>query len=378
MFVSVSANGQWVQSYYDSLDYFYSINGMENYIYAGSYGVHGILKTTNNGNNWNIIPSGIYSVMAIGLKDFNVFVASQNGLYYTSNNGLNWLYMLNRNVLCISIQEDVIAIGTKYNGIGISTNNGTNWSFMNLNQLYTNSVLLYNSNYIAGTDSGIAVSTNNGVNWIKPLHVMYGINTIMESGNIIYAGGLGVFKSTNNGLNWELAGLENKEVYVLAKSGTLLMAGTYGNGFFISTDNGNTWIEKNQGLPFGGKITVYSIYSTPDVVFLGSNYYIYKRSIYEIIGIENVYLPVLFYLRQNYPNPFNPVTTIEFSVWKNTDVKISVYDVTGKEVAVLVNGYFINGVYLRDWDASAYPSGVYFYRMVADGFSETRKMVLIR
>jgi len=59
-------------------------------------------------------------------------------------------------------------------------------------------------------------------------------------------------------------------------------------------------------------------------------------------------------------------------------VKITVFDVTGKEVAVLVNETLQAGTYQTDWDASAYSSGVYFYRMVTDGFSETRKMMLVR
>ncbi len=90
---------------------------------------------------------------------------------------------------------------------------------------------------------------------------------------------------------------------------------------------------------------------------------------------ENV--PVNYELKQNYPNPFNPVTKINFSVPKSAFVKISVYDVLGRQVSVLVNKQLTSGVYSTEWNASSFPSGVYFYTLNADGVNITSgKMVL--
>ncbi|MCX6159771.1 MAG: SBBP repeat-containing protein [Ignavibacteriae bacterium] len=98
------------------------------------------------------------------------------------------------------------------------------------------------------------------------------------------------------------------------------------------------------------------------------------------VGIENISseIPGSYSLSQNYPNPFNPVTNIRFSVAKPGDVKISVYDMTGREAAVLVNENLNAGTYSVDWNAGGYTSGVYFYRMQAGNYSETKRMILIK
>jgi endoglucanase len=83
-------------------------------------------------------------------------------------------------------------------------------------------------------------------------------------------------------------------------------------------------------------------------------------------------------LHQNYPNPFNPGTWIEFEVPKSTMVRLSVCDVLGRGVAVLVDAMKDAGVHTVWFDASALPSGVYFYRMQAGSYVETRKLCVVR
>ncbi|HWA07767.1 MAG TPA: T9SS type A sorting domain-containing protein, partial [Ignavibacteria bacterium] len=88
-----------------------------------------------------------------------------------------------------------------------------------------------------------------------------------------------------------------------------------------------------------------------------------------------------FRLHQNYPNPFNPVTKIMFDVPVQTsrrDVSLAVYDILGNEIAVLVNSKLTPGTYEYTWDATNFPSGVYFYRLTADDFSAVNKMVLLK
>ena len=83
-------------------------------------------------------------------------------------------------------------------------------------------------------------------------------------------------------------------------------------------------------------------------------------------------------LSQNYPNPFNPVTNIKFSVAKTGLVKLSVFDITGKEVAMLVNEELNAGTYNYDFNALHLSNGIYFYRLETNNFTETKKMVLIK
>jgi endo-1,4-beta-xylanase len=98
-----------------------------------------------------------------------------------------------------------------------------------------------------------------------------------------------------------------------------------------------------------------------------------------VSGVEsNRGVPAQFGLSQNYPNPFNPTTIFEFQVASPEFVSLKVLDVLGREVATLVNGNRQPGTYTVRWDATAYPSGVYFYRLQAGSVVETKKMVLAK
>jgi len=96
------------------------------------------------------------------------------------------------------------------------------------------------------------------------------------------------------------------------------------------------------------------------------------------VGIEENTVPVKFELSQNYPNPFNPVSNIKYSVSKSTLVKISVYDVLGREVMELVNRYQPAGSYTAVINASGLSSGVYFYRMEAGEFTDVKRFVVLK
>ncbi len=89
-------------------------------------------------------------------------------------------------------------------------------------------------------------------------------------------------------------------------------------------------------------------------------------------------IPTEYRLYSNFPNPFNPSTNIKFDIPKSSFVRISVFDVMGKEVTTLVNEQLQPGTYETDWNASAFSSGVYFYRLNAGNFSETKRMLLIK
>ena len=93
---------------------------------------------------------------------------------------------------------------------------------------------------------------------------------------------------------------------------------------------------------------------------------------------EDIQLPGDFYLSQNYPNPFNPSTNIKYAISSGQNVNLVVYDILGNEVAVLVNKEMPAGEYEVHFNADNLPSGIYFYRITAGSFFNTRKMLLIK
>jgi hypothetical protein len=98
------------------------------------------------------------------------------------------------------------------------------------------------------------------------------------------------------------------------------------------------------------------------------------------IGVTNIstIVPAKYELMQNYPNPFNPTSTIKFAISKFSDVKIVVYDAMGREVQTLVNQKLQPGTYETSIDGSQLSSGVYFYKLITEKYSETKKMVLLK
>lgn len=89
-------------------------------------------------------------------------------------------------------------------------------------------------------------------------------------------------------------------------------------------------------------------------------------------------IPDKYVLSQNYPNPFNPETKISFSIPKSGNVSLKVYDILGNLVYTLVNGYLNSGSFSYEFSGTDIASGIYYYRLTADNFSETRKMILIK
>jgi Secretion system C-terminal sorting domain len=89
-------------------------------------------------------------------------------------------------------------------------------------------------------------------------------------------------------------------------------------------------------------------------------------------------IPSAFKLNQNFPNPFNPSTNIKFELPKNSIVKLTVFDILGKELTTLVNERLNAGAYSVDWDGTKYPSGVYFCRIETEGFTDTKRMLMIK
>ena len=89
-------------------------------------------------------------------------------------------------------------------------------------------------------------------------------------------------------------------------------------------------------------------------------------------------VPQKFSLMQNYPNPFNPTTKIQYQITKNSHVEIKSFDATGHQIAQLVNEQQTPGTYEAEFDGSGYASGVYFYKITTESFTETKRMVMVK
>ncbi|MRR08457.1 MAG: T9SS type A sorting domain-containing protein, partial [Deltaproteobacteria bacterium] len=276
--------------------------------------------------------------------------------------------------------------GLHGDGVFLSTNNGGSWTALNsgLTNRSVRSLAVSGTDLYAGTGGGGFLSPHNGTSLTA---VNYGFTSadvfaLAVSGTNLFAGTYsgGVFLSTNNGTSWTEvdSSLTYPHVASLAVSGTNLFAGTYGGGVFLSTNDGTSWTAVNSGLP---RPYVYALAVSGTSLFAGTvGGGVYRRPLSEMITSAPALSerPNMFLLSQNYPNPFNPSTNIKYELPKSSDVKLSVYDMLGREVSVLVNERSEAGFHEVMFDASGLSSGVYLYRLTAGGFVQSRKLLLLR
>ena len=170
--------------------------------------------------------------------------------------------------------------------------------------------------------------------------------------------------------------INNQDLLTFSILDTNLITTSY---YIFDPDSSNThyWASlcfDNYGSVYAAGIYNYNI-STFNYF---SNFFISKLS--QTLGITNISngIPDKFSLSQNYPNPFNPSTNIKYQIAKNSFVTLKVFDILGKEIATLVNEKQNSGTYESTFDARGLTSGVYFYRLTAGDFSETKKMLMIK
>jgi len=209
--------------------------------------------------------------------------------------------------------------------------------------------------------------------------------------------------STDGGASWNIdlsLGLSNQPVdFTSCNSDTL----TAGNGYFIAAyvdlngDSvnvrrgvigamGNIWHKRNSNQSTGTLAPECAIYRSGTekysaLVYAGNgptNVYYNMESLISGIQPTGNSIPEKYALSQNYPNPFNPVTNIEFAIPKSSMVKLVIYDIGGRIVETIVNRELSAGTYKADWNASGYSSGVYFYKLESSGFTDTKKMMIIK
>jgi photosystem II stability/assembly factor-like uncharacterized protein len=398
---STPLNAQWVRTNGPS-GHVYSFAASDTNLFAGN-GNGNVFRSTDNGTSWTVVYTGATFTRtdALTISDTNLFAANDVGVLRSTNNGTSWTVAGLTNVgpqaLAISPNGTGgtnLFAGTYVSGVFLSTNNGTSWTAVNSgltgSQLYITALFVSDTNLFAGTWGGSAFrSTNNGTTWVAASNGLtsnhvhaFTVSPNWAGSTNLFAGtyfGSGVYLSTDNGGNWAEAGtgLTNSNVRALARFDTNLFAGTDGGGVFLSTNNGLSWTAINEGLTNN---VVNALFVNGTNLFAGTGNGIWWRSLSDITGIEDQIneIPSQFILEQNYPNPFNPTTTISFSIPTSEFVTLKVFDMLGKEVATLVNEEKAAGSFEIEFNAANLSSGIYFYNLQAGGFTQTKKLILMK
>ena len=328
-------------------------------LFAGT--VDSIFVSTDMGRTWSAATGDFprpYSIVALSASNSNVFTAldvqKYNGgayLYSSTDNGSSWAKTLT--VLYFPVSALTVcgtrvfagyAGGSGTGGVYVSTDWGKSWRAGALGDAIANTFAVVDTNLFTGTYSGVYLSTDNGTSWKTPSSGLTGLDVqaLAVSDPYLFAGTAdsGVFVSTNMGVGWTPvnSGLTHKKVRALATFAGCLFAGTYGGG-------------------------------------------VWRRPLSEMCTSADpaaTELPSRVSLFQNYPNPFNPSTTIKYELPQKSHVTLTIYNTLGQLVAVLANGEQEAGYHEVKFDGSGLSSGVYFYRMQARSFVQTRKLVLTK
>ncbi len=355
----------------------------------------GIFFSTNSGGLW--IPSVGFSantqIMTLvisagppGVEPLNLFAGCREGVFESTDNGMNWLQVGMKDTAVWALSSSPGAVGTTTlfagmagGGVFRSTNNGILWT-----------------------------EVNNGLANPYIQTLVSRVDTPLTDAHYLFAGTYagGVFRSTDDGSSWDSAGLPGTILWSFAVAGNRLFAGTH-MGVFLTTDNGSHWDSVNTGLVYRN---IRGLCASKNYLLAGTvGGGIWRRPLSEMIptSVEKYLIsePGGFRLGQNYPNPFNPTTTIGYTVGGVrhhqpppdinggggragasglagasgiSDVRLVVYDILGREVAVLVNEKKAPGNYEVKFDATNLASGIYFYRLITNTYLEMRKMILVR
>jgi len=321
--------------------------------YWGEYNVGVLYKTTDSGLTWDneINNHESFFIYSIYFKDEQTGWALDGTdnfgwrVLKSTNGGLNWNYLYSGHYLSsISFLNESTAWafgcnpGATQGAVLKTTNGGLTWvdKFVpETDQFNSGCFVSENVGYGVGIDGSICKTTNGGKDWFKQSRSRASLNAVQFiNENTGWAVGFdGILKTTNGGIDWGDQNITNQLIWSVD---------------FINENTG--WVVGNSGL----------ILKTTDSG-----------------GSINM-VPRTFTLYQNYPNPFNPKTRIKFYISDYSATTIIVYDMLGKIVSTIANGYYGPGKYEADFDASNLSSGIYFYRMQSGTFTDTKKMILIK
>jgi photosystem II stability/assembly factor-like uncharacterized protein len=233
-----------------------------------------------------------------------------------------------------------------------------------------------------------------GTNWVLAnigisgnTHLYSVFFTDLNTGFAAGGGNEQIFKTTDGGNNWTLQSWSSSQAHVRgisfpnANTGYVVSRSGFGNGWILKTTNaGTAWYYQNhppvaffESVCFVNPFTGWAVGSYGTILKTttgGENF----------VSLEDPFKQVLtdYRLYQNYPNPFNLTTYIGFDLPLSANVSIVVYDPSGATIVELLNSKLAAGNHSVHWDASNVSSGVYLYRFVANNFSETKKLVLLK
>jgi len=378
----------------------YSVSILDTNYYITAGDGDTLLITSNGGNSWNKIKFFYGGVFKMDFITEEVgFMMLQNDLLKTTNKGINWT-ILNRHPFTSSyrdvdfINEDTgFVCGVDDSPVAYvmkTTNRGINWNLYWLNSLGSASQVKF-----LNAENGFSVvcnklfsTVNGGVNWSYVNAPFDCLNTMfVQNENIIYASSYSrIYKTTNAGINW----FQQNSGTTKFISDLYFIDAQYG---FAAGDSGLILKTTNGGINWGIQNS-NTIKNLRDINF-------YDKDIGLIVGEDGIILKTItggltfinlisniipnnFSLSQNYPNPFNPVTKMKYDVPATVGVehvrplRIIVYDAIGKEIITLVNQKQSAGSYEAEFNGEDLPSGVYFYKLEAGNFVETKRMILLK
>jgi photosystem II stability/assembly factor-like uncharacterized protein len=372
------------------------------YHFDGFNGYGIILKTTNGGTNWINQYQGNGPLFDVSFNDVNnAVVVGWGRVLRTTNGGENWLANTSAwgDGISFSDINNGTCAGWNAGSILKTTDGGINWLPQNsgTNQgLYGVSSIDENNITVVGDGGTILRTTDGGNNWNSQLSgTTSGLKAVyftdINTGWVVGQSGT-ILKTTNGGIPVELTSF-----LVTAKQNSVLLEWTTATeinnqGFEIERQSIGGEFEKIGYVAGSGTTTEPNEYSfTDNNVSSGTYTYRLKQIDFDgsfeyskIVEVE-VGSPTEFSLSQNYPNPFNPTTSLQYTIGNRQFVTIRVYDLLGREIATLINEEKPAGNYEVEFNAANLPagrqdlpSGIYFYRIKAGSYINTKKMVLLR
>ena len=393
-FLSCSlTNAQWVQIGNTSMAQSSSICINGDNIFVGTGG-NGIFRSSNNGDSWETVNNGLplNSIQAMANNNGRLFASTYYDLITSTDNGNLWVPYYNGlgsgyPAYDFLIEGDsIFAAGF---GVYFSSDNGVNWiRYTNglPSNLVVRSITRKGNKLFIATVNGVYFSEDNGLTWNEAGAGLsnYKLWAIITSGNNILAGTdtSGIFISIDDGINWTKIQNEFSQAQVrsfIKYNGSILAGFGFGWGIYQSSDDGFTWTNIGQGLaPL--YTFVVDIQANSSYLFAagGATGLFRKHSGTTDVDYSPFEIPLKFSIEQNYPNPFNPTTTIGWQSPVGSHQTLKIYDVLGNEVVTLVNEFREAGRYEKTFNASQLSSGIYFYKLQAGNFTETRKMILIK
>lgn len=425
IFISTNAGTNWSKRYDLPITQYYAgcidfLNPAKKYGGTQDNGSHGSINPGPAG--WEVLYGGDGFHCAIDYTNSNViYMESQNGGLGRSDDGGNFFdgitdgLDLTRTNWSSPYMLDVQTSTTVYFGsykLHRSTNKGNNWTIISpdltkgqngrLGTLtcMSNAVLPSTQRVIyTGADDGrVMVTTNSGTNWTDisaglPVRYVTDVVTDKRNPNIAYVTLSGfnmdernthVFRTTNYGANWinitaNLLNVPANSLIIDYNKDSTLFVGTDA-GVYYTTSLGRSWAQLGTGLPNAPVFDL--VYHQASAKLIAATH---GRSMFEVdisnlpSGIDNNSQTASnFELKQNYPNPFNPETNITFELKQKAYVTLKVFDLSGKEVANLIDGTKSSGSYNVKFSGANLSSGVYFYKLESDEYSEVKKMSLIK